>query len=117
VWGSTGQIDRRKQARFRLIAEVTFFWFDMNGTRLRGQGTTQDVSSEGVLVVSQTAPPVGAALLYEVFLPKLSADSAPMRMKGVGMVVRAAAALDKAGERFAIHAPSSLLTSPQRPAP
>lgn len=80
-------MDRRLHKRFDLSAPVTYSWKDQPGIRYSGQGTTRDVSECGLFVLTDSMPPVGAAIQFEVSFS--FRDDSRVQMRARGMIVRA----------------------------
>ncbi|MHB8485876.1 MAG: hypothetical protein ACYDCM_09115, partial [Candidatus Acidiferrales bacterium] len=59
-------MDRRQHTRFDLSAPVTYFWKEQGSIRRAGRGTTRDVSECGLFVVTDSFPPAGAVIEFEV---------------------------------------------------
>ncbi|HXP82785.1 MAG TPA: PilZ domain-containing protein [Verrucomicrobiae bacterium] len=81
-------MDLRKAKRYPMSAAVSFCWDPGNGILQEGQGTTLDVSSRGVFVITESAPRVGGQLELEVYLKSPSPESKLVRFHGEGKVVR-----------------------------
>lgn len=79
-------MDRRLRTRFDLTAPVTYSWKERPGVRRTGQGATRDVSERGLFVLSDSCPPVGTAIQFEVLFS--FRDDSQIRMKAKGKVVR-----------------------------
>ena len=84
VAGRTG----RKVARYQLSAPVIFFWKPDRHSRMRAEGTLSDIGTRGIFVLGHTIPPLDVDIHFEILLPPLHEDSSPVRIKGVGRVVR-----------------------------
>jgi len=72
-----------------MSAAVTFCWDPGDGILREGQGTTVDISSNGVFVVTDSALQVGGRLEVEVYLRPGSRAAVFLRFHGEGRVVRA----------------------------
>jgi hypothetical protein len=68
---SDGSFDRRKVIRYRMSARVVFHWNGPRNARIRGEGTTRDVSLAGAYILTATSPPVNARVLMEIIFPAL----------------------------------------------
>jgi hypothetical protein len=79
-------MDRRLHKRFDLNAPVTYSWKDRPGIRRSGHGTTRDVSECGLFVLSDSLPPVGTAIQFEVSFS--FRDDSRVQMRARGMIVR-----------------------------
>ncbi len=80
-------MDRRRSTRYRLSATVNFHWKDEEGLRRQGGGSPRDVSEKGIFVVSDTCPPVGAALRLHVFF-YARLDNLQLQMQAKAEVLR-----------------------------
>jgi len=78
----------RKAKRYPMSAAVSFCWDPGDGILQEGQGTTVDVSSRGVFVLTDSAPRVGGRLELEVYLNSPGRESKLVRFWGAGKVVR-----------------------------
>jgi hypothetical protein len=81
-------VDLRKAKRYVMSAAVSFCWDPGNGILQEGQGTTLDVSSRGVFVITESLPRVGGQVELEVYLRSPSRESKLVRFYGEGKVVR-----------------------------
>jgi hypothetical protein len=75
----------RNRVRYRLSADAVFTW---NGPsqRLRGEGTTREISVAGAFIFTRTCPPVGATVELEVFLS--SVPTKAVQIKTIAKVIR-----------------------------
>lgn len=80
-------MDRRLHRRFDLTAPVTYSWKDRPGIRHSGRGTTRDVSECGLFVLTDSLPPVGTVIQFEVSFS--FRDDSRVQMRARGTVVRA----------------------------
>ncbi|MHB8616342.1 MAG: PilZ domain-containing protein [Candidatus Acidiferrales bacterium] len=90
-------MDRRQHTRFDLSAPVTYFWKEQGSIRRAGRGTTRDVSECGLFVVTDSFPPAGAVIEFEVSFS--FRDDSQIQMKAKGEVVR----VDANGNAAAVH--------------
>jgi len=68
---------------------VKFSWEYSNGSTMRGEGHTRDISATGVFVLTAHPLPSGAVVKLEVSLPSLRAPQQPgVRLQTLGHVVR-----------------------------
>ena len=82
-------MERRKVVRFRLNAPAIFRWKDQSGTKQEEMGRTLDISTSGIFVTCQTAPPVSAAVSLEIRVPPLERNTLQqLRLEAMGRVVR-----------------------------
>ncbi|HEV8524923.1 MAG TPA: hypothetical protein VGQ71_10525 [Terriglobales bacterium] len=72
----------------------------------RGDGLSQDISAEGISIVSfAPPPPVGSLITYEARLPGLEeGGTTNLRLTAVGRVVRSEVLPQRNAAAFAIHA-------------
>jgi hypothetical protein len=78
----------RTVARYQLSAPVIIFWKPDRHSRMRAEGTLFDIGTRGIYVLCATIPPLDVDIHFEILLPPLHEDSSPVRIKGVGRVVR-----------------------------
>ncbi len=78
----------RKAKRYPMNAAVTFCWDPGDGVLQEGRGTTLDISSCGVFVISDVLPRAGGRLELEIDLRPTGRDSRLVRFHGEGKVVR-----------------------------
>jgi PilZ domain-containing protein len=81
-----GVMDRRRNTRYDLRAQVKFSWKGRDGVRHREEGLTRDISERGVFVLTDFHPPFGTKVRFEVSYPSGSAQQ--LRIQGQGQVVR-----------------------------
>lgn len=85
--GEVGEgMDRRQHTRFDLNAPVTYTWKDRKGSLRTGSGTTRDVSECGLFVFTDSLPPAGKIIRFEVTFP--FRDDSHIRMRAAGGVMR-----------------------------
>jgi hypothetical protein len=81
-------LQQRTSVRYRLRVPVICNWTGPGG-RLRCDGFTRDISTQGVFVLCSTPPALGTAVVIELVFPPLEATSGVgPRLKAVGRVVR-----------------------------
>jgi hypothetical protein len=80
--------ESRRTTRYLLAVPVSFWWLEADEPELSGQGITQNISCEGVLVTAETCPPAGARIELELLLPGGVALDRGMELHGEGVVVR-----------------------------
>lgn len=85
---SVRSVELRKANRYQMSATVFFFWMNKNEPEQYGQGVTRDINLSGVYVLTNALPPVGARILMDILLPKLSDAGNGMHMTGEGVVLR-----------------------------
>ena len=79
-------MDRRIHTRFDLTAPVSYTWTELDGICRTGRGSTRDVSECGLFVLTDSFPPVGTVIQFEVAFS--FRDESQIRMKSEGKVVR-----------------------------
>ena len=83
---STLQLHRAK--RFEIIAPVTFWWSPSGAPVHSGKGTTRNVSTTGVLVVTDECPAKGAPIQMTIRMVSRKRGERGMKLKGEGIVTR-----------------------------
>lgn len=63
-------LKQRNTRRYELSLPVLFSWSDGSGNVQKQGGFTRDISTNGLYVVGDVSPPVGALLTVEVLLPQ-----------------------------------------------
>ena len=86
-----GSIDRRRSRRFAIEAEVSWRQRAGRSTALAGKGTIVNISSSGILFMSDPKPEVGEQLQLSVDWPVILDGSTPLKLVIRGKVVRAQA--------------------------
>jgi hypothetical protein len=82
-------MELRKTKRYRLTASVKFSWEHSEGSTMRGEGHTRDISPTGVFVLTSHQLPLGAAVKLGVSLPSQRTQQQPgALLRAVGHVVR-----------------------------
>ena len=77
----------RKDYRYTIAAKVFFNWQTEDGRWLEGEGTTKDMSGNGLFVLTDTVPEAGASIRVTVVMPALKVLQ-PIAFHGYGKVVR-----------------------------
>lgn len=80
-------IDRRKNNRYELGAQVSFLWKDSGGENHQGTGSMRDVCVHGLFVMTLVAPPIGTLIRLEVCFDSSRAES-PVSIRAKGRVCR-----------------------------
>jgi hypothetical protein len=81
-------IDRRKNNRYELGAQVSFLWKDSEGNNHQGTGSMRDVSVRGLFVMTLVPPPpIGATVRLDVCFDSSLAES-PVAVHARGRVCR-----------------------------
>jgi hypothetical protein len=81
-------MERRGAARFRLRLAVVFSWRDEHGIVQGSEGWSRDLSSRGIYVGAEIAPPVGTTVEMNVFLPEPGYQIRAAELHAKGRVVR-----------------------------
>lgn len=82
------EADLRRAKRYPMSAAATFCWDPGDGILREGQGTTRDISSSGVFVITDLAPRPGGRLELEIYLRPTGRESKFVRFHGEGKVIR-----------------------------
>ena len=80
-------VERRSAKRYRMSTAVIFRWKGPDNQRFQGEGSTRDLSVEGVYVLTPTCPPANSLVHLEVILP-LSDGTSKAQMKADMTVLR-----------------------------
>jgi PilZ domain len=80
--------ERRGSKRFRLRLAVVFSWRDTQGVVQSSEGSSCNISSRGIYVRTNLAPPVGTAVEMNVFLPQPAFDIRAAEIHAKGYVTR-----------------------------
>jgi hypothetical protein len=80
--------ERRKSKRFELRLAVVFSWRDDEGMVQSGEGWSSNISSRGIFVRTKCAPPLGASVEMNVFLPQPAHDIRAAEIHAKGQVSR-----------------------------
>jgi len=78
----------RKGERYIIATKVWFSWRAKDGRWLEGEGITRDLSGEGLFVLTDTLPTVGAPIVVTVEMPALKMFPRPITFRGSGKIVR-----------------------------
>jgi hypothetical protein len=81
-------VELRKSRRYRLLAPASFLWERLDGLLEEGRGVIRDVSDRSVYVTGDIAPPFGAHLEVDVYLPSVEVGGGAVQLHGEGTVVR-----------------------------
>jgi hypothetical protein len=81
-------MELRKTKRYLLSAPASFRWESSEGIPQKGEGTTRDISTKGVFVLSKLGPHPGADIEVDVYLPSLSGRPRSLQLHGEGKVIR-----------------------------
>jgi len=79
-------MDRRQHRRFDLSAPVTYAWRKKGEGRRTADGITRDVSEMGLFVVTDSPPPLGSVVRFEVSF--VFRDNSQVQMRARGKVLR-----------------------------
>lgn len=91
----------RKYNRYQLEVPVLFSWKDAQGIRQEELGFTRDLSVRGAFVFAPSSPLLDANIKLKAFLPP-GGHALPVRMFGLGKVVRVEPTSDSAHTGFAV---------------
>ena len=82
--------NRRRHLRYPLRAAIVYRWRDEQGAERQGRGWAQDLSEEGVLVLSENCPKIGdfVELTVRVASPRPPAPSSTLIIDMNGKVIR-----------------------------
>jgi hypothetical protein len=83
----TGTFELRSERRFKVALPVGFEWAMKGSPTKHGKGISQDISVRGVYLTTRMAPQIGARVLLEIDVPKLSGTGV-MHLQGEGSIVR-----------------------------
>jgi hypothetical protein len=83
-------MDLRRSKRYRLRAFVKFAWENLQGTTIRGEGHTRDISAGGLFVLTADQLPIETAVKLEVSLPGRREDNSGACLQTRGQVVHSA---------------------------
>ena len=78
----------RKGERYIIATKVWFSWQTKDGRWLEGEGITRDISGDGLFVLTDTLPTVGAPIVVIVEMPALKMFPRPITFRGSGKIVR-----------------------------
>jgi hypothetical protein len=81
-------MELRQNKRYRLKASVTFSWEHPDGSTMRGEGYTRDISPAGVFVLTSDRLSSGTPVKLEVILPSLNEKRSGASLRTQGHVVR-----------------------------
>ena len=80
--------ERRESRRFRLSLAVVFSWCDEHGIIQSAEGWSSNISSGGIYIRTETAPPLGRAVEMNVFLPQPAYNLHAAEIHATGQVTR-----------------------------
>jgi hypothetical protein len=81
-------MEMRQNKRYRLKASVKFSWEHEDGSTMRGEGYTRDISPAGVFVLTNDRLQSSTPVKLEVVLPSLSENRSGVLLRTQGRVVR-----------------------------
>lgn len=84
-------MEARKATRYRLSAPAFYWWEGSDGILREAQGTTCDISFQGVFILAKELPPPGARVELDVHLPALTGTARSAQLHGEGTVLRTSA--------------------------
>jgi len=79
-------MDRRRSYRYDVAAQVKFNWKDAEGVCHRDEGLVHDISQSGMFVLTNSHPPIGTTVRFQIFLQ--SAAAARVRVEAQGQIIR-----------------------------
>ena len=79
-------VERRGAVRYELEVPVVFFWTGPQGSKVKADGVTRDISEVGLYVHSENCPPPKTKVLVEIVLTEPRTASA--LLKGSMQVMR-----------------------------
>lgn len=74
--------------RFDIEAPVVFWWSSAEGSVKQGKGMTGNISSSGVLVVTDDCPAPGVPIQMTIYMPGAVDHDHEMKLNGEGVVTR-----------------------------
>jgi len=78
----------RRDVRYQIAALVSFWWSYQGELPNEGHGVTYDISQNGVWILTDAIPHVGARIQLTINLPRLEGSRRSARLEGEGIVVR-----------------------------
>src|ERR1700686_1927654 len=61
-------MERRQNIRYQLSANAVFTWKGAGHARLRAEGLTRDIGSQGAVIFASSSPPLDATVQVDIFL-------------------------------------------------
>lgn len=80
-------VERRQHTRYSVQARVNFKWQD-GGILFAGSGRTRDISSNGIFVYSDSAPPEKADIDLDISFHSAANANTNLQMKAAALVIR-----------------------------
>lgn len=80
-------LGRRASRRYDIQVPVFFSWTESDGALRTGDGTSKNISTQGVTITSSCDPPLGKQVWIELLLPSLR-NKFGLQLDGSGVVVR-----------------------------
>jgi hypothetical protein len=74
--------------RLPLQTPVSFWWTNVDGTALQGEGRSRDVSEHGAFVFAPVCPPVGSSVMLLMALEGVPDGIGPLPVEIEGLVLR-----------------------------
>ena len=81
-------MERRRRIRFALRARAHFRWENPDGSSLKGQGFTRDISSHAAYVYTEFRPPANTEVYIDIILPSVLEAHGTLRMRAKAKIVR-----------------------------
>ncbi len=81
-------VEQRNIKRYYVQAPTLFSWKNTDAKVHTAEGTTRDISMQGLFVTAHECPPAGNHLTIEILLPSLLGGRPGVRLKGDGVVLR-----------------------------
>lgn len=104
------ELSRRKYRRMKIEIPVLFSW--PNSPRITANGLTRDVSSSGIFIITNSAPPLGSLVKLVVLVRRSGALASDLRITTSGRVLRIETASAEDGTYgFAVQTRSRLALS------
>jgi PilZ domain len=82
-------LQERAHLRYALRLQVVCSWTDENERFHTSQGTSRDISANGIFVYCETPPALGTNVVLKVIFPPLEVNSgSELLLRAIGKVVR-----------------------------
>ncbi len=80
-------MEHRSVQRFRISVPITFYWGNNNLFK-KGDGTSRDISTQGVFIVSEERVLKGSDVWLRFTVPPIRKGGKASEMQGFGRIVR-----------------------------